>query len=184
VSLQTARGSRIGGARWRQALAPVKGAKVVVYHNDWPYLLARFGLAQGGTIEERPGIPPSPGHLARLIQQMKEDKVKVVVVDASFGVVVTSSVRIAGVLLVFSYLIAPALVGILLGGRLAARLLVRWAFGAFVSIVAMVASAVLDLPTGATVVCAFGVTLLALAIAARLTRRSVNALGPAALGAP
>ena len=68
-------------ARWRQALAPVKGAKVVVYHNDWPYLLARFGLAQGGTIEERPGIPPSPGHLARLIQQMKEDKVKVVVVE-------------------------------------------------------------------------------------------------------
>lgn len=68
-------------ARWRQAMEPVKGARVVVYHNDWPYLLARFGLAQAGTIEERPGIPPSPGHLARLIQQMKEDKVKVVIVE-------------------------------------------------------------------------------------------------------
>ncbi len=68
-------------ARWRQLMEPVKGAKVVVYHNDWTYLLARFGLAQAGTIEERPGIPPSPGHLARLIQQMKEDKVKVVVVE-------------------------------------------------------------------------------------------------------
>jgi zinc/manganese transport system permease protein len=103
---------------------------------------------------------------------------------ASFGVVVTSSVRIAGVLLVFSYLIVPALAGILLGGSLGTRLLVGWAFGAFVSVVAMVASAVLDLPTGATVVCAFGLTLLALAIVARLTRRSVATLGPAALGAP
>ena len=68
-------------ARWRQAMEPVKGAKIVVYHNNSTYLLARFGLAQAGTIEERPGIPPSPGHLARLIQQMKEDKVKVVVVE-------------------------------------------------------------------------------------------------------
>jgi len=68
-------------ARWRQLMEPVKGAKVVVYHNDWTYLLTRFGLAQAGTIEERPGIPPSPGHLARLIQQMKENKVKVVVVE-------------------------------------------------------------------------------------------------------
>ena len=103
---------------------------------------------------------------------------------ASFGVVVTSSVRIAGVLLVFSYLIVPALAGIVLGGRLGVRLLAGWASGAFVSVIAMVASAVLDLPTGATVVCAFGLTLLALAVVARLMRRSVAALGPAVLGAP
>src|SRR6185295_12410634 len=68
-------------ARWRQLMEPVKGAKVVVYHNNLTYLLARFGLAQAGTVEERPGIPPSPGHLARLIQQMKEEKLKVVVVE-------------------------------------------------------------------------------------------------------
>ena len=84
---------------------------------------------------------------------------------ASFGVVVTSSVRIAGVLLVFSYLIVPALAGILLAKRTGARLAVGWAFGAGVSIIAMVASAVLDLPTGATVVCAFGLSLLALGFA-------------------
>jgi len=54
---------------------------VVVYHNDWTYLLTRFGLRQTGTVEERPGIPPSPGHLARLIQQMKEEKVRVVIVE-------------------------------------------------------------------------------------------------------
>lgn len=81
---------------------------------------------------------------------------------ASFGVVVTSSVRIAGVLLVFSYLIVPALAGILVGGGLRTRLLVGWVFGTAVSVLAMLASAVLDLPTGATVVCAFGVCLLAL----------------------
>ena len=84
---------------------------------------------------------------------------------ATFGVVVTSSVRVAGVLLVFSYLIVPALAGIMLGGRTAARLGTGWVFGTVVSIVGIAASATLDLPTGATVVCAFGVTLLALAIA-------------------
>jgi zinc/manganese transport system permease protein len=79
---------------------------------------------------------------------------------ASFGVVVTSSVRVAGVLLVFSYLIVPALAGIAAGGSIARRLLIGWAFGVAVSVLAMVASAALDLPTGATVVCAFGLGLL------------------------
>src|SRR5881409_2938453 len=81
---------------------------------------------------------------------------------ASFGVVVTSSVRIAGVLLVFSYLIVPALAGIILANRVGARLSIGWAFGTLVSVGAMVASATLDLPTGATVVCAFGLALLVL----------------------
>jgi len=68
-------------ARWRQLMDPVKGRTLVVYHNDWTYLLTRFGLRLTGTIEERPGIPPSPGHLARIMQQMKEDKVTVVAVE-------------------------------------------------------------------------------------------------------
>ncbi len=85
----------------------------------------------------------------------------------SFGVVVTSSVRVAGVLLVFSYLIVPALAGVLLGGGLGARLLAGWLFGALVSVIGVAASAALDLPTGATVVCAFGVSLLALAAVLR-----------------
>jgi zinc/manganese transport system permease protein len=78
---------------------------------------------------------------------------------ASFGVVVASSVRIAGVLLVFSYLIVPALAGVVLGGSVLARLLIGWSFGTLVSVLGMTASAALDLPTGATVVCAFGLTL-------------------------
>jgi zinc/manganese transport system permease protein len=80
---------------------------------------------------------------------------------ATFGVVVTTSVRVAGVLLVFSYLIVPALAGILVGGTTTQRLLIGWAFGTLVSVLGMVASAVLDLPTGAAVVCAFGAALVA-----------------------
>jgi zinc/manganese transport system permease protein len=90
---------------------------------------------------------------------------------ASFGVVVASSVRVAGVLLVFSYLIVPALAGTLAGGSLAARLAVGWGFGTAVSVLGVIASALLDTPTGATVVCAFGVTLAAFWLVVRLARR-------------
>jgi zinc/manganese transport system permease protein len=95
---------------------------------------------------------------------------------ASFGVVVASSVRVGGVLLVFSYLIVPALAGVTLGGSVAARLLIGWSFGTIVSVVGMVASAALDLPTGATVVCAFGaiLTVFALVSRARRARRLVG----------
>ena len=88
---------------------------------------------------------------------------------ASFGVVVTSSVRIAGVLLVFSYLIVPTLAANLLGGAVARRLAIAWSFGTLVSVIAMIASVSVDTPTGATVVCAFGLMLLLLAA---LTRTS------------
>ena len=94
---------------------------------------------------------------------------------ASFGVVVTSSVRIAGVLLVFSYLIVPTLAANLLGGSIPRRLAVAWSFGTLVSVLAMGASAVFDTPTGATVVCAFGLILLALAVITRTTGRSAPA---------
>jgi len=80
---------------------------------------------------------------------------------ASFGVVVTSSVRIGGVLLVFSYLIVPALAGLALGQTVRGKLVIGWAFGTLVSALGVGASAAFDLPTGATVVCAFGLVLLA-----------------------
>jgi ABC-type Zn uptake system ZnuABC Zn-binding protein ZnuA len=65
--------------RWQSLLEPVKGAKVVVDHNMWPYFLTRFGLVQAGTIEERPGIPPTPTHLVNLIALMKAAHIKVIV---------------------------------------------------------------------------------------------------------
>jgi zinc/manganese transport system substrate-binding protein len=68
-------------ARWIKTMEPVKGAKVVVYHPQWIYFLTRFGLVQAGALEDRPGIPASPGHLARIIEQMKTEKIKVILVE-------------------------------------------------------------------------------------------------------
>lgn len=82
---------------------------------------------------------------------------------ASFGFVVTSSVQIAGVLLVFSYLIVPAAIAALLARAVTARLVIGWALGFIVSVIGLVASAMWDLPTGATVVTTFGVFMAAVA---------------------
>lgn len=65
-------------ARWTTTLAPFKGTKVVVDHNMWAYFLTRFGLVEAGSIEERPGIPPTPSHLTKLIALMKDQKVRVI----------------------------------------------------------------------------------------------------------
>jgi zinc/manganese transport system permease protein len=81
----------------------------------------------------------------------------------SFGFVVTSSVAIAGVLLVFCFLIVPAVGAMLFTERLGARLAIGWALGAFVSAGGVTLSYVLDLPTGATIVATFGAVLLLLA---------------------
>jgi ABC-type Zn uptake system ZnuABC Zn-binding protein ZnuA len=67
-------------ARWQATLAPLQAARFVVYHNDFGYFFKRFGLTQLGTIEDRPGIPPSPAHLARLVRDMKEAGARVVIV--------------------------------------------------------------------------------------------------------
>lgn len=79
---------------------------------------------------------------------------------ATFGFVVTSSVEMAGVLLVFSFLIVPAVCGVLLARTTGQRLLVGWLTGTLTSVVGVLGSYGWDLPTGATVVCAFGVCLL------------------------
>src|SRR5439155_828879 len=99
---------------------------------------------------------------------------------------VTSSVRLAGVLLVFAYLIVPATAAAVLARSARGRLLVGWALGLLVSVAGLVASWTWDLPTGATVVVTFGVLVAAVAVAlavragARATReRGVEALrGP------
>jgi zinc/manganese transport system substrate-binding protein len=68
-------------ARWARAMEPVRGAKVVVYHPQWVYILNRFGLAQAAALEDRPGIPASPAHLTKVIRQMKEERIKVIIVE-------------------------------------------------------------------------------------------------------
>jgi zinc/manganese transport system permease protein len=78
---------------------------------------------------------------------------------ATFGMVVTSSVAIAGVLLVFSFLIIPAAIGVMFAGSLGRQLAIGWVAGTITSFAGLVTSFVFDLPTGAALVCAFGVAL-------------------------
>ncbi|HEV8640499.1 MAG TPA: metal ABC transporter substrate-binding protein [Methylomirabilota bacterium] len=68
-------------ARWQKTLEPYRGAKVVTYHETFNYFLRRFGLELAGAIEDRPGIPPSPAHLAELIRTIREQKIKVIVAE-------------------------------------------------------------------------------------------------------
>src|SRR6185295_5424118 len=101
----------------------------------------------------------------------------------TFGIVVTSSVRIAGVLLVFSYLIVPAAVAALLTASVPARLLIGWGVGALVSAAGLWASFAWDLPTGAAVVTSFGalMVLVAIALGVRILARRVRECGMDAL---
>jgi len=89
----------------------------------------------------------------------------------SFGFVVTSSVAIAGVLLVFCFLIVPSVTAMLFAERLGARLAIGWIMGAAVSAGGVALSFLLDLPTGATIVATFGGTLLLLAGYRAMARR-------------
>jgi ABC-type Zn uptake system ZnuABC Zn-binding protein ZnuA len=63
-------------------LAPHHGARVVSYHDSWPYFYRAYGLAELGVIEDRPGVPPTPQHLAQLVRQMKEQRARVVVLES------------------------------------------------------------------------------------------------------
>jgi len=82
----------------------------------------------------------------------------------TFGLVVTSSVRIAGVLLVFSFLIVPAVGAILFSDKIASRLFLGWIYGVIASITGIGMSYYFDLPTGATVICVFGGLLVLLTL--------------------
>src|SRR6186713_3086765 len=90
---------------------------------------------------------------------------------ASFGFVVTRSVAIAGVLLVFCYLIVPSVGGMLWAKRIGPRLAIGWVMGVLVSMLGMYFSVLFDLPTGATIVCTFGGVLVVMALLRPLVRR-------------
>src|SRR5579883_1553134 len=79
---------------------------------------------------------------------------------ASFGFVVTSSVAIAGVLLVFCYLIVPSVGAMLFADKVGTRLAIGWTMGTLVSALGVYFSVTLDTPTGATIVCTFGAVLI------------------------
>jgi zinc/manganese transport system substrate-binding protein len=70
--------------RWDATMAPFKGAKVVTYHRSWPNFAERFGLDVVAYIEPKPGIPPSPGHTLEVMQEIKRDNVRVILVEPYF----------------------------------------------------------------------------------------------------
>jgi ABC-type Zn uptake system ZnuABC Zn-binding protein ZnuA len=68
-------------AEWQKQLAPYKGAKIVTYHKDFVYLAERFGLEVVETLEPKPGIAPSPSHLAKVIATMRAEHARVILVQ-------------------------------------------------------------------------------------------------------
>jgi zinc/manganese transport system substrate-binding protein len=70
--------------KWLAQMAPYNGRKIVTYHRSWPNFAEHFHLNVVGYVEPRPGIPPSPQHTVELIQQMKRDNIKIIVVEPYF----------------------------------------------------------------------------------------------------
>ena len=66
---------------WGAAMMPFKGQHVVAYHDSWPYFAHRFGIDIDIFLEPKPGIPPSPSHLAEVIAQMKAQHIKAIIVE-------------------------------------------------------------------------------------------------------
>src|SRR5215813_4311047 len=70
--------------RWLDSMAPYKGTKIVTYHRSFPNFAERFGLDIIGYVEPRPGIPPTPQHTLDLINEMKRQNVKIVLIEPYF----------------------------------------------------------------------------------------------------
>lgn len=73
-----------GETRWKAAMAPYNGLKVVSYHRSWSNFADAFGLDVVGFVEPKPGIPPSPAHVLALQQDMKRQNIKLVLVEPYF----------------------------------------------------------------------------------------------------
>lgn len=70
--------------QWKKELAPYKGERVVTYHQSAIYFLRRFGLKSFGTLEVKPGIPPSASHISSLIKRMKDHHIKAVAIESIY----------------------------------------------------------------------------------------------------
>jgi zinc/manganese transport system substrate-binding protein len=65
--------------QWDSQLKPYRGTKVIAYHNEWPYFEQRFGLKIVDFLEPKPGIPPTPSQLAKIINTMKREQIKIII---------------------------------------------------------------------------------------------------------
>ena len=81
--------------KWDDEMKPYRGSKVVSYHKSWPNFAKHFGLDVVGYIEPRPGIPPTPGHTLELIQLMKRENVKTIMVEPYFDLKTPNSIASA-----------------------------------------------------------------------------------------
>jgi zinc/manganese transport system substrate-binding protein len=77
---------------WQAQMAPYKGAKIVTYHRSWPNFADHFGLDVMGYVEPKPGIPPSPSHTLDLMKAMKEQGVKIILVEPYFDAKTPNSI--------------------------------------------------------------------------------------------
>jgi zinc/manganese transport system substrate-binding protein len=96
--------------RWDATMAPYKGTKVVTYHRSWPNFMERFGLDVMGYVEPKPGIPPSPSHTLELIEEMKKQGAKLIVVEPYFDLKTPQAIanQVGGKVLV----LAPSVGGV------------------------------------------------------------------------
>jgi len=78
--------------RWDAAMAPYKGRKVITYHRSWPNFCERFGLNVVYYVEPKPGIPPTPSHTLEVINTMKRDGIKLVLVEPYFDLRTPNSI--------------------------------------------------------------------------------------------
>jgi len=72
-------------AEWQTRIAPYKGSKIIAYHNEWCYFERRFGLTIVDFMEPKPGIPPSPSQLVKVIKEVAADKIKVIISSPYFS---------------------------------------------------------------------------------------------------
>ena len=79
-------------ARWKAQMAPYRGRKVVTYHRSWPNFAKHFGLDVVGYIEPRPGIPPTPSHTIELVNLMKRENVKLLLIEPYFDLKTPNSI--------------------------------------------------------------------------------------------
>jgi ABC-type Zn uptake system ZnuABC Zn-binding protein ZnuA len=70
---------------WQLKMAPYKGSKIIAYHNEWVYFETRFGLKIVDFMEPKPGIPPSPTQLLKIIKEIKENSIKVLISSPYFA---------------------------------------------------------------------------------------------------
>ncbi len=78
--------------RWDQQMAPYRGTRVVSYHRSWPNFIKRFGLEVVGYVEPKPSIPPTPQHTLALINQMRRDNIKLILVEPYFDLKTPQSI--------------------------------------------------------------------------------------------